>query len=485
MTEAKATSDGRRVTRWLAVALGLHLIVALLVAFALTLAGETFGDAAESTAPGHALELAQRRSAVDSWHPMLLAYHRRTTDPDARLYDLFFVERVKFQYPPSSLLMFELVPRSMTVPRGTSAAPEGLLDPRLRRWLNRLALAAVLLTVLGAAMVLEVRLARLNPDARLRWGGTALRALLAAGLGLTYYPLVKGYELGQVQVFLGCLATYAVLFHLLGWDALGGACLGLCCLVKPQYGVLLLWGVLRRRWRFALGLGGVLLLGTVVALARFGLADHLDYLRVLRAISGTGEVFWPNQSANGLAHRLLGNGDPVNWNGSAFAPPHPWVYAVTLGSSLVILGLALFPWRRRPAVPGPADLLLMLAAATLASPVAWEHHYGAFLPLFAAVLPELIRARPLGRWTAPLFAASYLAMAGAVAYPPSLFANPWTGLLASHLFFGALILFVLLLQRRRAANDSASRIPGVAGGAAHEDAANVTRQVGYPPRAAA
>ena len=86
----------------------------------------------------------------------------------------------------------------------------------------------------------------------------------------------------------------------------------------------------------------------------------------------------------------------------------------------------------------------------MASPVAWEHHYGAFLPVFALALPLLARDRPLGARTAPVLAFSYLAIGSAFLRPEWLFAHRVTGVLGSHLFFGGLALFALLwIQRRR------------------------------------
>ena len=51
-------------------------------------------------------------------------------------------------------------------------------------------------------------------------------------------------------------------------------------------------------------------------------------------------------------------------------------------SSVAILVLAFVPWGalRRP-LDANFDLSAVLAAATMASPVAWEHHYGVFLPI--------------------------------------------------------------------------------------------------------
>ena len=197
-------------------------------------------------------------------------------------------------------------------------------------------------------------------------------------------------------------------------------------------------------------------LGTAAALVRFGLADHLQYLEVLRTISRSGEAYYPNQSVNGVMNRVLGNGAPAEFS-PEFAPYHPVVYFTTLVSSLLILALALRPWRlRQTAAGGHVGLLLAVVAATMASPVAWQHHYGALLPVFAAAVPDLIRFRPLGRLTGPLFACSYLAAASTIVDPNPLefkeaLARPWVGLVSSHLFFGGLLLFALLLALRSAA----------------------------------
>jgi len=170
---------------------------------------------------------------------------------------------------------------------------------------------------------------------------------------------------------------------------------------------------------------------------------------VIREIARVGETFWTNQCANGFLNRLLGNGDPVNFSPNEFAPYHPWVHALTVGSSLLILGLALF--KRGPVEKGRStiDLAIIIAAATLASPIAWEHHYGAFLPLFALALPACLEPR-LSAWKPGLIlGASFLAMGVALLAPDSFFTSPWRGVAASHLYFGALMFFGLLLHLRR------------------------------------
>jgi hypothetical protein len=307
----------------------------------------------------------------------------------------------------------------------------------------------VVLTVIVSAGILAIVLRRLEPDQPVKPARVAAHMALATVIGLTYYPILKAHQLGQIQVFLNSLIALGLLCYLLKWEALSGVCFGICCLVKPQYGLILLWALLRRRWTFALGLVGVSTVGLILSVFRFGLQNHFQYLGVLREISRAGESFWPNQSVNGLLNRFLENGNPVTFSLNDFASYHPTVYAITLVSSLVFLALAFWlPAGGRRTSGSAFDLVIVLAAATIASPVAWEHHYGTFLPIFAVALPGLLYARPLGRATAPLLTCSYGAVANAMLRPDLIFVNRWWGLAGSHLFFGSLVLFGLLLALR-------------------------------------
>lgn len=435
-----------RLVRWLAVTLVVNFALTAAVFMSITIAkgltAQTFRRAVGSTAPFQILRLLEI-SGADSWTPMIAAYQHKIQDPASDLYAVFFVDRVKFQYPPSSLLIFDLVPRSMLDLTDVTQ----LVGP-LKRLLDMLSQMAAIVTILASVVILEVgvrRLASPRPAAPARVGVSIAFSL---ALGLTFYPLLFAHDLGQIQVFLNALLALAVLFFMIGRTALAGVCLGLCCLVKPQYGLILLWSVLRRQWRFALGVAGVLVPGLAVSIARFGLADHLRYLDVVRELSRVGETLWFNQSINGLLNRFLGNGSPLRMP-SAYPPYHPLVYALTTVSSIAILVLALRPRRNATGDGAPAiDLLLALVAITIASPIAWIHHYGAFLAIFAAAAPALLSARPLGRATVPVFAFSYVATANLLVWPEIIFRNRWLGVAGSHVLFGSLALFGLLLALR-------------------------------------
>jgi alpha-1,2-mannosyltransferase len=442
-----AMSGDRRVRsmRWLLMALGACALINAAIVAGLMASGRGFDEAYEASG----LLLTSRilgTPGVDSWRPMAYAYLRDPREPGG-LYWAFLVKHVKFQYPPSSLLAFKLLPRPLTYP----------ISPQLSEFLALPSLIAVLFTILCSALLLF----RLTSESRAPWWRVVVSAVSIGLLGVTYYPLTKGHSLGQIQVYLGALAAAALLLHAWNQRVLSGTCLGLCCLIKPQYGLVLVWGLLRRDKRFVLGFAVVFLLGLALSLAEFGLANHLQYLEVLKQLSRHGEAYGPNQSVNGLVQRWLGNGNAIKFQARGFPPENPIVYYATLVSSALIAGLALF-MPTAPELRGRTlDLAVVMCAATMASPIAWEHHYGAFFPAFALAMPVAMSANG-GGW---LLLASYVLMANELTRHELVFSDRWVGLLGSHIFFGALLLFgILLVGRWRGTRAGLRRARPVAAG---------------------
>lgn len=387
--------------------------------------GAPAAQALNQTAPGRSDALL-RSAGNDSWKPMARAQRAFNDKPDESLYRVFFEDHIKFQYPPSALFVLDLFPSRWF--NGAESLEPGSRMNQLLSWASRVAFAlGILLCVLIYT----------HGDRTMTTRDRLIVLVCGVLLGAMFYPIVRAHILGQIQIFIDCLVAAALLAYLTGRRVLAGACIGLCCLIKPQYGLILLWGLLRRDWRFSGGLLVVAVTGLIAALFRYGLANHLDYLKVLSFISQHGEAYWPNQSFNGLLNRLLDNGDPRHFDRYSFPPYHPVVYFGTLLSSLAIMITAL--WRTHGRAPDALDLATALLGATLAAPVAWEHHYGILLAIFAVATPK---AR------GPLLLASYLMVANALLRPAWLLADPVRELLASHLFFGALLLFAILVTMR-------------------------------------
>lgn len=375
------------------------------------------------------------RQGGDSWRPMLRAYdHLRSRDERSRgVYErLFFnpeAQRNPFQYPPSSLLAVWGAEGALGTRR--------LFALEAATWLSIPLLAA-------AAFALFAEQAR-RPLAAAGWTRRdwAALAVLAALATLAFYPAMRAYRNGQIQAWINAGFGVTLWLWLRGARGCAGLCLGAVCLVKPHYAVILLWGALRRQWRFVAAAAGVLAAGLGVALALFGADAQLDYLGVVAFASRHGESFYANQSVNGLLQRLLGNGPNLEWR-MEFPPYHPAVYAGTLVSSSALLLVALWPPRDRGARAGLFDLALVCVAATAASPIAWEHHYGVLLPVFAAIAPALLGASARLRAALGL---AYLLASHTLRFTDVLAAS-WLNLAQSYLLAGALAVIGLLLRLR-------------------------------------
>lgn len=412
------------------VALATAALINVLLAGFLMLRGETADAALGSTGLLLSVRIMDP-TGIDSWRPMLAAYEQNQKYPGS-LYLVFLLQGVKFQYPPSSLLVMPLLPFPMNGAfREKVALPSYL---------------AVFFTILCSAL-LALELLATAAERRIRWRDplTACSVVLIALLGWLYYPLMKGHSLGQIQVYLGALIALALLFKAYDLPALSGVCIGLCCLVKPQYGLVFVWGLLRRERYFVLGWLIAVSIGLAFSFEIFGLQNHLYYLEVLGRLSRFGEAYWPNQTVNGLLQRWLGNGNAIKFQSRAFPPYHPVVYFGTVASSLILVGLALFSPAAKSSRGRPVDMAAVIAASTLASPIAWEHHFGAFFPIFAVALSAPLA---LGR-AGVLLIVCYDLIAVELVRPELIHANRWTGLLGSHLFLGASLLFGFLLVARK------------------------------------
>jgi alpha-1,2-mannosyltransferase len=419
----------RRILVGLSVALLACTVVNIAMLFALHARGEPLATAYEHIG----LSLTPRLldgTALDSWNPMAAAYQWQKEHPQ-EMYWLFFAKHTRFQYPPSALFAMKLVPLPLT--------------PQVREKLGPPSLTAVLLTIaFSIGILLKLAPPPLLPASVFPSAFTLSAALLLVALGVTYYPLTKGHNLGQIQVYLGACVAAALFARVHNYRFVTGMFFGLCCLVKPQYGVVFIWALLRREFKLFTGGLIVFAIGLSFAINQFGPKSYFDYLDVLKILSLHGESYWPNQSVNGLLHKFLHVGESIRWLGHVLPPIHPGIYACTVLSSAVLLAVTLLAPVGRRWAGSPLDLAIVIAGSTMASPIAWEHHYGAFFPIFALAVPLFISSRS----GCILLLLSYTAVSVEWLRPDLLLKDSWVGLLTSHIFFGGLLLFALLVVRR-------------------------------------
>jgi alpha-1,2-mannosyltransferase len=228
-------------------------------------------------------------------------------------------------------------------------SPLGLLEP----------LTAYRVFVLVSLVVVIGYLAWTVEELRLRPGWTAVGVAML----LLSSPLLATLALGQVYPVLALGLVVSWMEDRRGRQEVSGAALGLVVALKPSLLPVLLWPLVRRRWRAvvaALVAGGV---ATLVGVIVLGPGATLDYVGVLRDRSVS--PYWDNASLPAAAARLFTENSYAQNIATL-----PWM--VPVGYALGIAAILLSAMRVRH---GPeVGLWVLVAASLLASPIAW-HNY--------------------------------------------------------------------------------------------------------------
>ena len=373
------------------------------------------------------------QSMIDSWLPMGNALQVWRSPAGQDIYaKVFFAPGDAYQYPPAALffaMMLDAKPAPVPTPLETFTL-----------------FAALAVVALSTAYIFERVMALRGFELGSPWQ-RALRWIFVAALSLTFYPVVRAFELGQAQLWIDALFAAALAAWLARRPALSGVLVGAICLLKPQLSLLLIWGIIRKQWSFAGAIAAFCAVTFGVALIYFGLQNHLSYLKVLSVLSQHGESVYPNQSVNGLLGRLMSLQDPESFNNlkwrESLPPYHPLIYWGTMISSILILLPALL-WRSdNDLIQRTLDLCTMALSATIASPIAWNHHYGVVFPIFAVALISA-----WGRWvTVGMIGISYVVASHFLPFTGE-FARSKLNFVQSYLFFAMLLLLAVLYELR-------------------------------------
>jgi hypothetical protein len=334
---------------------------------------------------------------------------------------LFFVQHEKFIYPPSSLFVTEALD-SLNAHHVSSADV----------WKIFLVIAWI------AAIVVAVILYRIRRrDAR--W----LELVCVAVLGILFLPFAEALYRGQVQIALTLLWGVSILLWERQQTTACGFVLAITCMFKPQLAVFLLWGALRREWRFTVAFAATAVAVLVCSIAHFGWQNHVDYLSVLSYLSRHGEALWANQSLNGLLNRLLRNGNAASWDPRVYPPYRPVIYLASSAFSVICLIVGLLVPKLRRWTGTTEDYVFFGCISVLMSPIAWEHHYGYF---FFAMVLLISRGERLGRAQWWVLTACVLAISNRLPKLDS-YVMGVRSLVDNYLFAAAIVVLILLAQQ--------------------------------------
>jgi hypothetical protein len=189
------------------------------------------------------------------------------------------------------------------------------------------------------------------------------------GVAALSFAVIHDVILGNVSVLL--LLPLSAAWRWLD-RPLGSIAQAVAMSVRPMLGVLLVWQLLRRRWRavaWTIGAGVVMV---VLTLPAVGINGYLDYVTVLRNLGGVTGVEFNYDLSSSLV--LLG----ANESAATFA---------LLGGFAVAVAAIILSLRRDREV----GFMVTITASLLLSPLLWDH-YLAMLVLPAAFLAS--RGRP-------------------------------------------------------------------------------------------
>src|SRR5215211_891142 len=228
-------------------------------------------------------------------------------------------------------------------------SPFGLLEP----------LVAYRVFVLMTRIMTVGYLAWMADELRLRpaW------AVVGTSMLLLSSPLLATLALGQIYPVLALLLVAAWMADRRDQPLTSGGILGVVVALKPSLAPILLWPLVRRKWK---AFGTALVSGAVATLAGaivVGPGATLDWLRLLSDSSAS--PYWDNASLPSAATRLFTE-NPFAENIVTLPWTIPVAYALGIGAIFVTAARV-----RRDAEVG---LWALVAASLLAAPIAW-HNY--------------------------------------------------------------------------------------------------------------
>ena len=228
-------------------------------------------------------------------------------------------------------------------------SPFGLMEPTTAYSLFEVVM--VLLTTASLVwMTAELRL-------RSWWAVLAMVVLLLGS------PMLATLALGQIYPLLLLWLVGSWGADRRGMPKLSGVALGLVVAVKPTLLPILLWPAMRRHWQAVGAAVAVAAAATLLGIVVAGYENTLAYAKLL--LDGSVSAYWDNASIPSLAARLFTENE---WAVPLAIAPLMVPLAYFLGLGVLVLTAV------RAGRDPDLSLWALVAAALLASPIAWNNY---------------------------------------------------------------------------------------------------------------
>ncbi len=364
---------------------------------------------------------------VDStdFSPTLTAIHR-ALNGDNNLYADFKLEGTSFIYPPTAVI--ELGSLGYLI-RGDD------FSAAFKAW-DIVSRISILLTICVAAFILPG-----ITNNRRQW-------ILTVLIFCAFFPLRWSAMCVNIQSLITVLLAMMILFYTLGFEFAAGVIFGLAACLKPNLAPLLVFSLVRRRWRFAGAAVSTALILISASVVFLGVKPWEEYFGRLLPILASGYGYWPNHSLNGLVHRWLGHPTSITVGPESMA-----VDLITRIAALIFLVLSVWPrpvsaYQKKTGIGKRWDLFramdisIALIFVMLMSPVVWNHYYAWCVVLFAIFFAAGQEIK-FSLWNFILAGLSYILLGTYVLSVKSASSGLPSIVNSTH-FFGALLLSVLV-----------------------------------------
>lgn len=322
-------------------------------------------------------------------------------------------------------------------------APFGLLPP----WP-----AAYVFLLVGLAIAVWIWRALVR-----MYGLSEEESALALFAMCVFGPLLYTFREANTSHHMLALLLGGMMLYRAKRQAAAGALFGLIAVIKPAFVLIGVLYLLRGRWRVVAGGAAVCLGAAALSLAIFGWGMHLLWYEAgIRPYAAGIVPAFNNWTIEAFLMRAE-IGGPAR---ADFTPhdlsPRGEAIAIALKAALAA-GLTYAVWRSgRVLRPTERDieteLLMVVIAAMLVSPLSWAHYFTLLLPAFVLAWTETRPGAALHRWRLPIYGAFALTA-------PVVFISwqmqsgryePFSNLVASHGTIGTLALLAFLAWRRAA-----------------------------------
>jgi hypothetical protein len=218
---------------------------------------------------------------------------------------------------------------------------------------------------------------------------TRLPALDVTLLTISATGTLIAFSLGQVTPLLMVLFTVAWVADRNGSPMIAGGCLGALCLLKPFYGLFVLYLAWRGEWRGLITCAVTGCIGTAVGFAMVGERGLREWISNLQSVGWQSHLY--NGSVWGIGNRLFTEtADPwaASWTPLFVAPRVAFMFGLSASAACL-----LWLWRCRRRTDLDQQYALLGLGCLIVSPLGWIYYLAVGLGPVLAVL-----ARRPSRW---------------------------------------------------------------------------------------